>query len=107
MSRTRFVRALAPAAFGLLLAMPARSQEVQLFTWMGRVDRDVRVTVQSGNVSNSTESSISNRARVSVNSRMPGQDGTIRIATNRGRGTVNGHPAAQFVERVHRCHRHQ
>ena len=89
MVSNRISRALLPAAFGMLLAVPAHSQEVQLFTWTGRVDRDVRITVQPGNVSNSTESSISNRARVSVNTRMPAQEGSLRVAVNRGRGTVN------------------
>lgn len=89
MSRTFISRAVLPAAFGLMLAVPAQSQEVQLFTWMGRVDRDVRLTVQPGNVTNSAESSINNHARYRMGSALPRQDGEIRVAINRGRGSAS------------------
>jgi hypothetical protein len=96
MFRLRYSRVVVPAAFGMMLAGPASAQEIRLFSWMGRVDRDVRLTVQPGSVSNSTERSIQSRSRARVSGRLPRQDGELRVSMDRGRGqaTVVQQPSA-------------
>lgn len=88
MSRYWFSRAVVPAALGVMMAGPASAQDVQLFTWMGRVDRNVRLTVQPNAVTNTAEATLNSRARVRMDARLPQQDGELRVSTSRGRGQV-------------------
>ena len=80
---------LLPALFSVLVPLAARAQETKLFTWAGRVDREVRLDVRAGRVSNTTESSIRSRARFNTSSVLPQRAGTVRVVTNMGRGSVN------------------
>jgi len=81
-------RAFVP--FALVLApMAAHAQESALFSWSGRVDREVQLTIRGSQVSNSSENSIQSRARFRVNAPLPMQDGTLRIVREAGRGSVS------------------
>ncbi|MEO8622485.1 MAG: hypothetical protein ABI625_15545 [bacterium] len=79
---------LLPALLSILVPLAARAQESQLFTWTGRVDREVRLEARGARVTNSAESSLRSRARFTVSSAIPQREGTIRVETNAGRGNV-------------------
>lgn len=81
-------RAFVPLAAAMLVPLAAHAQEAQLFTWSGRVDREVRLTIRGSQASNTYENSIQSRARFRVNSTLPMQDGTLRIVREAGRGDV-------------------
>ncbi|MEP7000331.1 MAG: hypothetical protein ABI969_07615 [bacterium] len=79
---------LLPALLSILCPLAAHAQESQLFTWTGRVDREVRLEARGSRVFNSVESSLRSRARFAVSSAIPAREGTIRVETNAGRGNV-------------------
>ncbi len=81
-------RAFVPLAAAMLVPLAAHAQEAQLFTWSGRVDREVRLTIRGSQASNTYENSIQSRARFRVNSTLPMQDGTLRVVREAGRGDV-------------------
>jgi hypothetical protein len=74
----------------MLLALPLQlgAQETQLFTWTGRVDRQVNLTIQGGNTSTSAVRGNEFGGRFLVSSALPRQDGTVRVAVSGGRGDV-------------------
>lgn len=80
---------LIPTLFSVLAPLAARAQGAQLFTWSGRVDREVRLDVNAGGVSNTTENSLRSRARFNVSSPLPERPGIVRVVANRGRGSVD------------------
>lgn len=80
---------LLPALFGVLVPLSARAQERELFTWTGRVDREVRLTVSPARAIASPEASIRSRTRFRVTSAIPQREGWLTIITGLGRGTVN------------------
>ncbi len=82
-------RAFVPLAALMLAPTASHAQESQLFSWTGRVDREVRLTIRGSQASNSYENSIQSRARFRVNSALPLQDGTLRVVREAGRGNVS------------------
>jgi hypothetical protein len=82
-------RAFVPLVAVMLVPLAAHAQETPLFTWSGRVDREVRLTVRGSQASNTYENSIQSRARFRVSSALPAQDGTLRIVREAGRGDVS------------------
>ena len=90
-------RVIAPLLVAVVAPLSAHAQEMQLFTWTGRVDREIRLTVRGGQVLNSTEQNMQTRGRATVNAALPNREGTLRIAQQNGRGsvTVDQQPTAQ------------
>jgi hypothetical protein len=82
-------RVLVPLVAALLAPLSAHAQESQLFTWNGRVDREVRLSIRGAQTSNTFENSIQSRARFQVNSALPSEEGTVRVVRDRGRGDVS------------------
>lgn len=83
------VRALlVPAAIAAAAPFAAQAQEVQLFTWSGRVDRQVTLEARPNGLSNTSESTIRSRARFSTVTGLPTRPGMLRVVTTQGRGTV-------------------
>jgi hypothetical protein len=64
-------------------------QEQPLGTFRGRVDKEVRLTLRGGQVSSNTLSGTELRSRYRLTSPLPQQEGTIRVATEAGRGDVS------------------
>lgn len=85
---TRYRLAL-PFAALLVLPMQLSAQETQLFTWNGRVDRQVRLTMQGSNTSASAVRGNEYSGRFRVGSALPQQEGTVRVVTSGGRGDVS------------------
>ncbi|MDB4883501.1 MAG: hypothetical protein JWL95_2267 [Gemmatimonadetes bacterium] len=81
-------RAFVPLLAVMLVPAAAHAQESQLFSWSGRVDREVRLTIRGSQASNTYENSIQSRARFRVNSALPAQDGSVRVVREAGRGDV-------------------
>jgi hypothetical protein len=81
-------RMLVPVVAALLAPLAAHAQESPLFTWSGRVDREVRLTMRGSQTSNTYENSIQSRARFRVSNALPAQAGTVRVVTESGRGNV-------------------
>jgi hypothetical protein len=83
-------------AAGLALAAPLHAQETALFTWSGRVDRRVELTMQGSNTSASASRGQEYSGRFRVNSALPAQDGSVRVVVSNGRGeaTVTQQPSA-------------
>jgi hypothetical protein len=79
---------LLPVIAALLAPLAAHGQESPLFTWNGRVDREVRLTIRGSQTSNSYENSIQSRARFRVSNALPAEAGTVRVVTESGRGNV-------------------
>jgi len=82
-------RAVVPFVAVVLAPVAAHAQESEVFSWSGRVDREVRLTIRGSQVSNTTENSISSRSRFRVNSPLPLQDGNLRVVREAGRGEVS------------------
>ena len=76
--------------FAVLLALPLQlgAQETQLFTWTGRVDRQVNLTIQGSNTSTNAARGDEFGGRFRVSSALPRQDGTVRVVVSGGRGDV-------------------
>jgi len=89
LSFSSFRRAFVPLVAVMLVPLAAHAQETPLFTWSGRVDREVRLTMRGSQASNTYENSIQSRARFRVSSALPAQDGTLRIVREAGRGDVS------------------
>jgi hypothetical protein len=85
---TRYRLAL-PLAALLVLPMQISAQETQLFTWNGRVDRQVRLTMQGSNTSSSAVRGNEYSGRFRVGSALPPEEGTVRVVTSGGRGDVS------------------
>ena len=75
----------------LVGAAPALlAQNRPLFTWSGRVDREVQITMRGRDVwTNGADRDDGARSRVSVGSALPRTDGYVRVQTNGGRGDVS------------------
>jgi hypothetical protein len=82
-------RVFMPLVAAMLAPLAAHAQESQIFTWSGRVDREVRLTIRGTQTSNSIENSIQSRARFRLNTALPAQDGTLRVTRESGRGDVS------------------
>jgi hypothetical protein len=86
-----FTTSFARRALGAIILcapMALSAQEIPLFSWSGRVDRQVRLTVQGSRMSNSSEQNMQTRGRFSESRALPREEGTIRVVTNAGRGQV-------------------
>jgi hypothetical protein len=66
------------------------AQNRSLFTWSGRVDREVQITMRGRDVwTNGADRDDGSRSRVSVGSSLPRSDGYVRVQTENGRGDVS------------------
>jgi hypothetical protein len=91
MLSTTSIRNLVAAAIAAIAAgapLAAHAQEVPLFTWSGRVDRQVTLEARPGGVSNTSEPTIRSRARFSTTTGLPARPGMLRVVATQGRGTV-------------------
>ena len=82
--------ALLTSTVGVAGAVPAHAATVNrtLFTWTGRVDREVYITMRGNDVRVSgTDARLPNRARVST--ALPRGRGDVYIRLNDGRGDVD------------------
>jgi hypothetical protein len=93
---SRRSRLLMTLAAGLALSAPLHAQETQLFTWSGRVDRRVDLTMQGSSTSTTAARGQEYGGRFRVSSALPSQDGTVRVVVSNGRGeaTVVQQPSA-------------
>jgi hypothetical protein len=90
MGRFKSRRCLVAAAlFAAAVPFALHAQEQALGTFNGRVDKEVRITMQGGQVSSNTLSGQELRTRYRVTSPLPQQEGTVRVAVNAGRGDVS------------------
>ena len=81
-------RVFLPIAALLALPLQLAAQEIQLYTWTGRVDREVSLTMQGSNTSTSAIRGTESSGRFSVSSALPQQEGAVRVALNGGRGNA-------------------
>ena len=65
------------------------AQNRTLFTWTGRVDREVQITMRGRDVWTNRTDRDDARGRVSVESALPRTDGYVRVQTLDGRGDVS------------------
>lgn len=73
----------------LAVSAPAlMAQNRTLFTWTGRVDREVQITMR-GRDAWTSGSDRDDRGRVNVESMLPRTDGYVRVQTLNGRGDVS------------------
>ena len=88
------------AGLGLFTLAPAAvfAQGQQVFSWTGRVDREVRINLQNDRVwTQNIGSTEPGRARAQMLGRMPRQDGQLTVQVENGRGNVDviQQPSAQ------------
>jgi hypothetical protein len=78
------------ASFAIAVAMPlaAHAQERVLGTWRGRVDKEMQITIRGRSVSSNTLSGEQLNGRFRLESALPREDGTVRVAVSSGRGEV-------------------
>ena len=89
MQITLLHHSLRVAVLVAVFVAPAAAQERQLFTWAGRVDDDVRVSVHSANINTDVVSgNQAGGARIRRVSPLPHREGTVRVEQLAGRGTV-------------------
>lgn len=90
-------RLVLPGIIAVAAPMSAHAQEVQLFSWSGRVDRQVTLEARPDGVSNTSETTMRSRARFGVSSALPSRPGMVRVVATQGRGsvTVTQQPTAQ------------
>jgi hypothetical protein len=65
------------------------AQNRTLFTWTGRVDREVQITMRGRDVWTNGADRDDTRGRVNVESTLPRSDGYVRVQTLDGRGDVS------------------
>jgi hypothetical protein len=65
------------------------AQNRTLFTWTGRVDREVQITMRGRDVWTNRTDRDDTRGRVSVESTLPRTDGYVRVQALDGRGEVS------------------
>jgi hypothetical protein len=66
------------------------AQNRSLFTWTGRVDREVQITMRGRDVwTNGADRDDASRSRINVASPLPRTDGFVRVQTDNGRGDVS------------------
>jgi hypothetical protein len=82
-------RTVIAAAFIAAVPLTLTAQEQALGTFRGRVDKEVRITLQGGQVSSNTLSGTELRSRYRLTSPLPQQEGTVRVAAEAGRGDVS------------------
>ena len=73
-------------AAGVALSAPLHAQETALFTWSGRVDRRVELSMQGNNTSSTARRGQEYSGRFRVSSALPAQDGSVRVVVSNGRG---------------------
>ena len=77
------------AAAVVLTAAPLRAQR-ELFTWSGKVDQEIELTVNGRNVTTSKLGpSESGERRLNIVSAMPREDGQVTVQVLDGRGTAD------------------
>ncbi len=78
------------AALSVSMAWQATAQQREVFEWSGPVDREVQITMRGRSLSTSNVGNNEpGRARSTVTSMLPRQDGEITIQVLSGRGTVD------------------
>src|SRR3982751_2588282 len=66
------------------------AQNRSLFTWSGRVDREVQITMRGRDVwTNGADRDDGSRSRARLGSALPRTDGYVRVQTEDGRGDVS------------------
>jgi hypothetical protein len=65
------------------------AQNRTLFTWTGRVDREVQITMRGRDVWTNGADRSDTRGRVSVETALPHSDGYVRVQAQDGRGDVS------------------
>jgi len=75
----------------VLAAAPAlHAQDHTLFTWSGRVDREVQITMRGRDLwTSGADRDDASRSRYRVESPLPRSDGYVRVQTSGGRGDVS------------------
>src|SRR4051812_5794312 len=88
MTRNSLTRSLAVLALTAISAAPATAQR-QLFTWTGRVDQEIQLTMSGRNlsVSNIGPREPGQRSATILGS-VPREEGNVTVTTANGRGTV-------------------
>jgi hypothetical protein len=92
MTMTRSTLRMFSFAIPMLMgAAPALlAQNRPLFTWSGRVDREVQITMRGRDVwTNGLDRDDGSRSRVEVGSALPRTDGYVRVQVDNGRGDVS------------------
>jgi len=91
MMRTRsfVLRAWVPLALVVASPLVVHAQETVLGRWSGRVDKEMQLTIRGNNVSSNTLSGQQLNGRFRLATPLPSQDGTVRVAVERGRGEVS------------------
>jgi len=91
MQTTRITTHLSRALMIALVVAPTlAAQEVPLFSWRGRVDDNMRITMHAGSVRSQVVSGDVNntRGRIRRANVLPQQDGMVRVQLAEGRGEV-------------------
>lgn len=83
------LRLVLPLLAVLALPVSLSAQETQLFTWTGRVDREVSLSIRGRNVSSNAARGEDYRGRFNITGELPRMDGTVRVAVNSGRGEIS------------------
>ena len=78
-SRSIGPRLLTVLATSLIVSLPVGAQEIPLFTWTGRVDRRVELTVQGTNATAAARRGQEYHGRFRVATAVPQQEGTVRV----------------------------
>ena len=76
-------------AASLALPVAAQAQETQLFTWAGRVDRQVQITMRGNNARVDATRGEEYTGRFRVANALPQMDGIVRVIVANGRGDVS------------------
>src|SRR5437868_7311500 len=87
-STVRMFSVAVPLLIGGAPALMAQGRN--LFSWTGRVDREVQITMRGRDVwTNGADRDDGARSRVRVESFLPHSDGYVRVQTENGRGDVS------------------
>ncbi|MDB4906157.1 MAG: hypothetical protein JWO05_941 [Gemmatimonadetes bacterium] len=90
MGRTNIATTLGLSAAVLLAIAPVARAQQSVFSWAGRVDTEVQLTISGNNVTTSNIGRNESRARTAtVRSALPREDGQVSIQTVEGRGNVD------------------
>ena len=90
MNRTTLTRPLAAGAAMLMMAASHAAAQQQLFTWSGRVDQEIQLTMTGRNITVSNVGPAEPGQRsANVLMSMPREAGLVTVQTREGRGSVD------------------
>lgn len=87
--RTISFAAFGAALFLSLASVAGAQQEQPLFQWRGQVDREAEIVMRGGRISTRYANGERSRYTDRVEGSIPGQDGTVNVQLQRGRGQVS------------------